>query len=144
MPRGAAGAAVLTSADTGRSSVTATDEEEALSPPLPDEHPGSAAKRASTGRTRRAGRATQRQYGNARLGPFGLWRSLVARSVRVGEVPSSNLGSPTTRSLRRTPGRTPHQAVGAQAEGVIDGAGERSSRGRGSTGARRSLVCPFV
>src|SRR4051812_22506472 len=27
---------------------------------------------------------------------FGLWRSLVARSVRVGEVPSSNLGSPIT------------------------------------------------
>jgi DoxX len=25
---------------------------------------------------------------------FGVWRSLVARSVRVGEVPSSNLGTP--------------------------------------------------
>src|SRR5689334_14574112 len=26
--------------------------------------------------------------------PSGVWRSLVARSVRVGEVPSSNLGTP--------------------------------------------------
>ncbi len=26
--------------------------------------------------------------------PLGVWRSLVARSVRVGEVPSSNLGTP--------------------------------------------------
>jgi hypothetical protein len=26
---------------------------------------------------------------------LGLWRSLVARSVRVGEVASSNLASPT-------------------------------------------------
>jgi hypothetical protein len=26
---------------------------------------------------------------------LGVWRSLVARSVRVGEVPSSNLGTPT-------------------------------------------------
>src|SRR5947209_5050387 len=25
---------------------------------------------------------------------LGVWRSLVARSVRVGEVPSSNLGTP--------------------------------------------------
>src|SRR5437016_11371715 len=29
------------------------------------------------------------------LGRLGVWRSLVARSVRVGEVPSSNLGTPT-------------------------------------------------
>src|ERR671937_3186283 len=28
---------------------------------------------------------------------FGVWRSLVARSVRVGEVPSSNLGTPIGR-----------------------------------------------
>ena len=30
----------------------------------------------------------------ATLRPLGVWRSLVARSVRVGEVPSSNLGTP--------------------------------------------------
>ena len=30
----------------------------------------------------------------ATLVPLGVWRSLVARSVRVGEVPSSNLGTP--------------------------------------------------
>ena len=29
-----------------------------------------------------------------------MWRSLVARSVRVGEVPSSNLGTPTFRERR--------------------------------------------
>jgi hypothetical protein len=28
------------------------------------------------------------------LSGLGVWRSLVARSVRVGEVPSSNLGTP--------------------------------------------------
>src|SRR3954451_20771999 len=28
------------------------------------------------------------------LAGLGVWRSLVARSVRVGEVPSSNLGTP--------------------------------------------------
>ena len=28
------------------------------------------------------------------LWALGVWRSLVARSVRVGEVPSSNLGTP--------------------------------------------------
>lgn len=32
--------------------------------------------------------------GFANLFPLGVWRSLVARSVRVGEVPSSNLGTP--------------------------------------------------
>ena len=33
---------------------------------------------------------------------LGVWRSLVARSVRVGEVPSSNLGTPmaTKAALR--------------------------------------------
>src|SRR5438093_12509028 len=30
----------------------------------------------------------------ANLCSLGVWRSLVARSVRVGEVPSSNLGTP--------------------------------------------------
>ena len=30
----------------------------------------------------------------ATLSALGVWRSLVARSVRVGEVPSSNLGTP--------------------------------------------------
>ena len=29
---------------------------------------------------------------------LGVWRSLVARSVRVGEVPSSNLGTPISPS----------------------------------------------
>ena len=32
----------------------------------------------------------------ANLSRLGVWRSLVARSVRVGEVPSSNLGTPMT------------------------------------------------
>src|SRR5262249_48665686 len=31
---------------------------------------------------------------SATIGPLGVWRSLVARSVRVGEAPSSNLGTP--------------------------------------------------
>src|SRR5262245_18588850 len=32
---------------------------------------------------------------------LGVWRSLVARSVRVGEVPSSNLGTPISLLLPR-------------------------------------------
>ncbi len=31
----------------------------------------------------------------------GVWRSLVARSVRVGEVPSSNLGTPMWEAAAR-------------------------------------------
>ena len=34
----------------------------------------------------------------------GVWRSLVARSVRVGEVPSSNLGTPMCREALRARG----------------------------------------
>ena len=37
-----------------------------------------------------------------RFWSLGVWRSLVARSVRVGEAPSSNLGTPTDRG--GTPG----------------------------------------
>ena len=32
-----------------------------------------------------------------------MWRSLVARSVRVGEVPSSNLGTPIASEPEPTP-----------------------------------------
>src|SRR6185503_7730556 len=42
----------------------------------------------ATLRPRRQGKGT------ATLVALGVWRSLVARSVRVGEVPSSNLGTP--------------------------------------------------
>ena len=35
--------------------------------------------------------------GAGTLWALGVWRSLVARSVRVGEVPSSNLGTPISR-----------------------------------------------
>jgi hypothetical protein len=31
---------------------------------------------------------------------IGAWRSLVARTVRVGEVPSSNLGAPIVLEKR--------------------------------------------
>ncbi len=34
---------------------------------------------------------------------LGVWRSLVARSVRVGEVPSSNLGTPIQRGATGSP-----------------------------------------
>src|SRR6476619_8478444 len=46
----------------------------------------------------RAGCATLRfpARRGATLCPLGVWRSLVARSVRVGEAPSSNLGTPTS------------------------------------------------
>src|SRR6185437_2920738 len=43
----------------------------------------------------------------ATLQPPGVWRSLVARSVRVGEVPSSNLGTPITAWGQTRGGLTP-------------------------------------
>src|SRR5207247_6231151 len=38
---------------------------------------------------------------------LGVWRSLVARSVRVGEVPSSNLGTPIDAGETMFPPRAP-------------------------------------
>ena len=37
------------------------------------------------------------------MGLLGVWRSLVARSVRVGEAPSSNLGTPISSLLKGRP-----------------------------------------
>src|SRR5262249_19128726 len=44
-----------------------------------------------------AGSVARHGERTATLLPLGVWRILVARSVRVGEVPSSNLGTPTFR-----------------------------------------------
>ena len=41
------------------------------------------------------------------LSQLGVWRSLVARSVRVGEVPSSNLGTPISVGEPMVPPRAP-------------------------------------
>ena len=38
--------------------------------------------------------ATRRMPSRYPFHALGVWRSLVARSVRVGEAPSSNLGTP--------------------------------------------------
>ena len=38
--------------------------------------------------------STPDPYGRSYNRSLGAWRSLVARTVRVGEVPSSNLGAP--------------------------------------------------
>ena len=49
---------------------------------------------------RTAGRVRRRDHGLSQpltCGLLGVWRSLVARSVRVGEVPSSNLGTPIVK-----------------------------------------------
>src|SRR5829696_2169821 len=56
---------------------------------------------------------TQPQYGNATLEPFGLWRSLVARSVRVGEVAGSNPVSPIPGPARIAPHAASQTAYGA-------------------------------
>ena len=59
-------------------------------------------------------------------GSFGVWRSLVARSVRVGEAPSSNLGTPTFRTAgirgsgflpRGSPPAAGHVPEGARCRG---------------------------
>ena len=46
---------------------------------------------------------------------LGVWRSLVARSVRVGEVPSSNLGTPISLTLSPAE-RMPGESTLAQAK----------------------------
>ena len=51
-------------------------------------------KEIAEGVTEAAG-SDHRRRGRLDSSPtFGAWRSLVARTVRVGEVPSSNLGAP--------------------------------------------------
>ena len=47
----------------------------------------------------------------ANLCSLGVWRSLVARSVRVGEVPSSNLGTPISLDEGRLAGLPREPAV---------------------------------
>src|SRR5919108_6301418 len=57
----------------------------------------------------------------ANLFPLGVWRSLVARSVRVGEVPSSNLGTPIeSRGNRRFPREELQDRVGACFRALAD------------------------
>src|SRR4029453_14139701 len=67
----------------------------------PSDSPSLQPARTTSSASTRYGRLTPPQYGNAfvpsvdaTLDPFGLWRSLVARSVRVGEVAGSNPVSP--------------------------------------------------
>jgi len=60
----------------------------------------------------------------------GVWRSLVARSVRVGEVPSSNLGTPMLvkgGNLGFPPFRIPPSTLGGR---VASGSALRSLRER--------------
>src|SRR5207248_7204036 len=98
----------------------------------------------------------------ANLCAFGVWRSLVARSVRVGEVPSSNLGTPTeapgsrtdfrvllssprivtiSAQSRRTSAATVVQADDKEDDGERGDADRQSGDGRGAEGARRREAC---
>src|ERR687895_31974 len=45
----------------------------------------------------------------SRMGRLGAWRSLVARTVRVGEVPGSNPGAPISAACRRRAKRSAEQ-----------------------------------
>ena len=55
----------------------------------------------------------------------GAWRSLVARTVRVGEVPSSNLGAPidsraaTIRKNRETLQEMPQLSARSVVEAIV-------------------------
>ena len=63
---------------------------------------------------------------------LGVWRSLVARSVRVGEVPSSNLGTPISLSLSPAgahAGRE-HARPGESPSPIAAGVGARRQCGR--------------
>ena len=72
-------------------------------------------------RSRRNGHASEPSSARATrrlactLRALGVWRSLVARSVRVGEVPSSNLGTPIARGRPRgRPPKLPRARVDAR------------------------------
>src|SRR5512136_1502184 len=55
---------------------------------------------------------------------LGVWRSLVARSVRVGEVPSSNLGTPIARRTGNPALRGSLSAAIPEARGGLQPSGE--------------------
>ena len=69
-------------------------------------------------------------FRSGNLFPLGVWRSLVARSVRVGEVPSSNLGTPIdhggTSWFPREPSFwLPHAALGLRPDEPASACDER-------------------
>src|SRR3954453_10846369 len=75
--------------------------------------------------------------------PLGAWRSLVARTVRVGEVPGSNPGAPIA-SARRQDAELPDRGSGIRAAGahrdhlqlVLPRPQLRRDEGRGARGER--------
>ena len=78
---------------------------------------------------------------DARLGPVGLWRSLVARSVRVGEVAGSNPVSPISR-LGPSRGRFSCDGAGIAVEsaGRADYPACRGFAGAGRPLGRKSVA----
>jgi hypothetical protein len=52
-----------------------------------------------------------------------VWRSLVARSVRVGEVPSSNLGTPISLPSRRPESRVRREDARPAQYAAVEGNG---------------------
>ena len=81
---------------------------------------------SNTGRMYRRA-LTQPQYGNANLRPVGLWRSLVARSVRVGEVAGSNPVSPTRQSSPHRFARRCGDSTAQGSSGLADLRGQWSA-----------------
>ena len=69
--------------------------------------PGREARCGGPVRSAREGARGGNRVQTATLSPLGVWRSLVARSVRVGEVPSSNLGTPIRAGEPMVPPPTP-------------------------------------
>ena len=67
--------------------------------------------------------------GTGTLCALGVWRSLVARSVRVGEVPSSNLGTPIRAGEPMVPPRLLARGVGVRLRRAPAGSGRRRSLG---------------
>ncbi len=60
------------------------------------------------------------------IAPFGAWRSLVARTVRVGEVPGSNPGAPTKRPSFEPPPEEAAVCVTASRPSRAGGSGSTS------------------
>jgi hypothetical protein len=69
------------------------------------------------------GRPRSRSMATLPLAPVGLWRSLVARSVRVGEVAGSNPVSPTSHCARTGSDRS--AVSGARVAGAFSGVPSR-------------------
>ena len=111
-------------------------------PAAPTESTGAVGHRGSR---RRAGEGRGRAVCHTWRGS-GVWRSLVARSVRVGEVPSSNLGTPIDVGASSPASPLPARRGGEATSRPppAPAGGEAAAPLRRAADSRGTLRCPIV